>query len=173
MIPISSDNQRIQMKRNAVLPVLLLVCWSNVVLAQEKPELFSKVESTFNKKEPRWKIDQILWDKTNAPLHESIVFRAGNQQAAIEISIWKKAEDARGVFAALVADFDDTRRKKAVKTRLPNIADENYMWTNPRSKAWPMIFFRKENVEGRVYAPSISIATRFAQRVVEQIKTTP
>ena len=128
-----------------------------------------KIEQEIKEKEPGWKIDRILDGQTSDPLHESIVFRAGKQQAEIEISIWKRLEDAQGAFEGEVAAFDNIRGKKAVKKSLPNLGEENYMWTNPGSDAWPMIYFRKGNIYASVFAPSVAIARRFAQHLFGQI----
>lgn len=148
---------------------LLIICLSNSVLAQEKPELFSKIERVFQDKEPAWKVERIYPGNTSDPTTQSIVFRSGKNQAAVDVSIWNRENDAREVFAAHSVAFSDTRGKQAMKSRLPKLGDENYIWTNRGSTAWPIIKFRKGNIIVDVFAPSVVIAKRFAQHVLEQI----
>ncbi len=161
------------MKVRNVLPLFLVIFLPAYSAAQEKPELFSRIEQTFKEKEPAWKIESLLPGQTFDPLHESITFRAGKQQAAIEISIWKRLKDAQEVFAGGVMAFDNIRGKHVIKRHIPNLGDENYMWTNPGSDAWPMIHIRSGSVYVTVFARSISIAKRFARRVIEQVTTAP
>ena len=167
-----SDNQHCLTRRTVVLSLVLLVCLSGECLAQGKPQLFSRIELTLKEKEAVWRIKQVLGGGTFDPLSESIVLRAGKKDAAIEISIWNRLQDAQGAFAGEVIAFDNTRGKRAIKTSLPNLGDENYMWTNPRSDAWPMIYIRKGNIDYTVFAPSAPLAKRFAQRVIEEIDKT-
>ena len=161
------------MKVRSIFPLFLIIFLAGYAAAQEKPELFSKIEQTFKEKEPAWKIESVLQGQTFDPLHESITFRAGKQQAAIEISIWKRLKDAQEVFAGGVMAFDNIRGKQVIKRHIPNLGDENWMWTNPGSDAWPMIYIRSGSVYVTVYAPSVPIAKRFAQRVIERVTMAP
>ena len=112
------------MKQKVVLTLGLFVCLWGQCLAQEKPRLFSRIELTFKLKEPAWKIKSVLGGQTVDPLNESIVLRADKQDAAIDVSVWKRAQDAEGAFAGVVVAFDNTRGKGAIKTSLPNLGDE-------------------------------------------------
>jgi hypothetical protein len=62
--------------------------------------------------------------------------------------------------------------KGMVKNTLPNLGDENHIWTHPDSEVWPVIRFRKGKVNIEIFAPSVTIAKRFAQHVLEQLPTT-
>lgn len=95
------------------------------------------------------------------------------QQALIEVSIWKREQDARQIFDGDVIVMDRTVSKHASRVRLPHLGDDNYMWTNPHSDAWPTIDFRKGTVLVTVFAPSVVTAKRFAQRIMEEMSRTP
>jgi hypothetical protein len=157
------------MKLKAFAFLLLITCLSNNIAAQEKPELFSNIERVFREKEPAWKVERIYPSNTSDPLMQSIVFRSRKNQASIEVSIWKREKDARDVFAAHSIVFSDTMGKRMVKSRLPSLGDENYIWTHRSSTAWPTIKFRKGTIIVNVFAPSVAIAKRFALHVSEQI----
>jgi hypothetical protein len=152
------------MKRRVFLS-LLIACWSFSVLAQEKPKLFSNIERVFHEKEPSWKVERIYPNNTS----EDIVFRSGKNQASVQIAIWKTEKEAEDVFAGESLAFDNTAGKKQVKTLLPKLGDENHIWTNRGSTAWPTIKFRKKNVNVTVFAPSLVVGKRFAQYVLQQI----
>lgn len=154
------------MKLKIFLSLALIVCCSFNALAQEKPKLFSNIERVFREREPAWKVERIYPGNTT----EGIVFRSGKNQATVEIAIWKSEHDAQDVFAGESLAFDNAGGKKKVKNILPMLGDENHMWTNRGSTAWPVIMFRKKNVNVTVFAPSVTIGKRFAQYVLEQIE---
>src|SRR5690349_18392766 len=146
--------------------LLLIICSSAALLAQEKPELFSKIERVFQEREPAWKVERSYPGNTSDPRTQSIVFRSGKYQALIDVIIWKKEKDARDVFTAESIAFDNTAGKRMVKGKLPDLGDENHIWTNRGSTGWPTIKFRQGNIDVRVFAPSIAIAKRFAQHIL-------
>ena len=157
------------MKLRTVILFLLIFCFSTSIYAQEKPELFSKIEQVFQKKEPAWKVERIYPSNTSDPITQSIVFRSRIGQASVDISIWRREKDAQDVFTAESLAFDNIRGKRVIKSRLPKLGDENHIWTNPGSTAWPTIKFRKGNINVTVFAPWVAIAKRFAQHVFEQM----
>ena len=53
------------------------------------------------------------------------------------------------------------------------MGDENYIWLNRGSNAWPTIRFRRGRVEVSVYAPSVVAAKRFAGYVLEKLPPLP
>lgn len=153
-----------------VLSVFLLCGLWDTSIAQENPELFSKIEEVFRRREPGWKVKRNLHGQTRDPLVESItLLRAGKRQASIEILMWRRLEDAKEVFAGQVVILDNTRGPTAVRRSLPNVGDENYMWTNPQSTFWPTIYFRRGRVLVSVFASTATVADRFARHVLEQI----
>jgi hypothetical protein len=157
------------LKRIVVL--LLLVAGSGYAVAAQKLRLFSGVEQAFKQKEPAWKVENIQAGQTQDPVKESIVFRQGARQASIDISIWRRLQDARDVFAGQVIVNDNLRGKSAPKRRLANLGDENYMWANPHG-SWPLIQFRHGSVEVTVFAPTVTVAERFARLVLDEISHT-
>ena len=158
-----------RLKVLALSPWLLCFLF-DVSAAQDKPRLFSNVEGILQTRDRTWRIERVLTGQTADPLSESIKLREGRREALIEISIWRRLQDAREVFAGQVIAFDNVPGKRAVKRSLRGVGDENYMWTNPRSDAWPTIYFRKGNVFVSVFAPSVPVATKFAEQVLEQLK---
>jgi hypothetical protein len=157
------------MKLRAIILLLLIFCLSSSIYAQEKPELFSKIEQVFQKKAPAWKVERIYPSNTSDPITQSIVFRSRLGQASVDIRIWRREKDAQDVFKAESIAFDNIRGKRVVKRSLPKLGDENHIWTNPDSAAWPTIKFRKGNINVTIFAPTVAIAKRFAQYVFEQM----
>ena len=157
------------MKRKLLLGLLACVCIATQAASQEKPKLFSDVERVFREKEPAWKVERTYPTATTDPLTLGLVFRSGKQQASVEIAVWKQTTAATDVFAGDCIAFDNTAGKKMAKTTLPQLGDENHVWTNPHSTAWPMIKFRKGNVLVTVFTPSLAIGKRFAKHVLDQM----
>jgi hypothetical protein len=154
------------MKLKTVLLFLQIICFSDNIPAQEKPELFSKIERVFQVKEPSWKVERIYPSHTSDPITQDIVFRSRKGQASVDVSIWKREKDARDVFTAESLAFDNLAGKGTVKgSLLPQLGDENHVWTTRGSTAWPTIKFRKGNIIVTVFAPSLMIAKRFARHV--------
>ncbi|HEY9403328.1 MAG TPA: hypothetical protein VIQ24_11730 [Pyrinomonadaceae bacterium] len=147
--------------------LLLLAALGNSFAQQSQPQLFTDIERVFSEKEPRWKTERVSV-KTD-PLGLDIVLRAGKQQAAIGINLWTREKDAQDVFAAHAAAMSNMR-KGSRRSRLPNLGVENYIWTNPGSTAWPTIQFRQSRAHVIVFAPTITVAERFARHVLAQVK---
>jgi hypothetical protein len=154
---------------NALVFPLLILCFSNGLLAQEKPELFSKIERVFKEKEPAWKVERINAGESSDPARQSIVFRSEEGQASVDVTVWEREKDAREVFAAEALAYDNRAGKRMVKDTLPKLGDENHIWTHHGSTAWPMLTLRKGKVNVTVFAPSVAVAKRFAQHVLEQM----
>jgi hypothetical protein len=143
--------------------------FSSGTFAQEKPDLFSRIERVFHEKEPAWKVERILSGQQSDPVKQSIVFRSRKGQASVELNIWKRIQDAQDVFGGQSLAFDNTAGKKKVKRSLPLVGDENYVWTNPGSAAWPMMMFRKGNIVVSIFAPTLTIVKKFAQYVLNEM----
>jgi len=146
--------------------LLLLAALGNGFAQQSQPQLFTDIERVLREREPRWKTERVSV-RTDPPGLD-IVLRAGKQQAAIGIKLWTSEKDAQDVFAAYAATMSNTR-KGSRRSRLPNLGVENYIWTNPGSAAWPTIHFRRSRVNVTVFAPSITVAERFARHVLAQV----
>ena len=157
------------MRARQVVSLMLILCFSNTIIAQEKPELITKIERIFREKEPAWKVERVYVKNASDPFHQSIVFRSGRNQAAVDVSIWRREKDAQDVFTGESTAFGNTTGKRTVKSKLANLGDESYIWTNRDSTAWPTIKFRKGNINVTVFAPSVVVAKRFAKHVFEQM----
>ena len=151
---------------SAATLVFAVCCYS--VIAQQKLPLFSKIEAAFGKQEPAWKIEKIYGGQ--AISKEELTLRNGKQQAAVGVMVWHTSQEAHEIFAGQVIAFDNVPGKRSVKSKLPNLGDENYMWTNRKSHTWPTIYFRKGNVFVSVFAPTVIVAKRFGQHVLDQIE---
>ncbi|HEY0083978.1 MAG TPA: hypothetical protein VGB61_14460 [Pyrinomonadaceae bacterium] len=148
--------------------LLLLAAFGNSFAQQSQPQLFTDIERVLREKEPRWKTERVSVGTETDPLRLDIVLRAGQQQAAIAINLWTTEKDAHDVFAAHAAAMSNTR-KGSRRSRLPNLGVENYIWTNPGGAAWPIIHFRQSRAHVTVFAPSITVAERFARHVLSQV----
>jgi hypothetical protein len=150
--------------RAATLFLALSVCCPGA-LAQQKSELFSRVQELFKHREPTWKVENV----TDNEHQQAIALRQGNRQATVQIITLDSAAHAHETFDGLVIASDNTRAKSDVKTKLQNLGDENYMWTNGQTRTWTTIYFRRGKVIVTVFVPSVDVAKRFAQEILEQI----
>ena len=157
-----------------LLPPLSVACLTNYLPAQRSPEqspdLFTRVERAFSEQEPDWKLEESRASETTDPTGRDILLRSGETQAAVSVKVWRREQDSREVFAAESLAFDNTRGKRMVKGSVQGLGDENHLWTNAGTDAWPMLTFRKGRVNVLVFAPSTDVAKRFARRVLEQIE---
>jgi hypothetical protein len=153
------------------LPILLLLALflpeSN--FAQGKPQWVEEVERVFQQKEPKWKVERRHVHDQEYTYKQDITFRAGSEQVAVSISIWKRLKDAQDVFEAENLGLSNNPGNRRVKSKLPGFGDEGYIWVHRGSDAWPTVRFRKGSVIVDVFAPSVAVAKRFARHVVEQI----
>lgn len=157
------------MKIKGIALWLLILGAPQSLFAQDKPELFTRIEQVFREKEPAWKVEQILPHYLTPMLGEEITFRSARGQAAVAVEIWEREKDARDVFTAQSIAFDDTMGRRKVKGSVPKLGDENHIWTIRGSTAWPTIKFRKGSILVTVFAPTVAIAKRFAQHIFTQI----
>jgi hypothetical protein len=156
--------------RPYLLSLVALMACADYCRAQEKPELIMDVEPVFQEKETKWKVERVNVHVNNYdPFTQEMTFRSGSFQAAISVSIWRREIDAHDVFQGTSIAFSQSGGAKKIKRRLPNLGDENYIWTNPHNTAWPTIYFRQGNVQVSVFAPSVAVAKRFARHIADQI----
>jgi hypothetical protein len=163
------NKSKVKMRIKQIGLILSILCLAGAALAQDKPQLVTRVEQVFREKEPTWKIEDIYVSDTLDPFAQRFALRSGKNLMLVEISIWKREKDAQDVFAAESIAFDNIRGKGIVKSRLADLGDENYIWANRGSPALPWIIFRKGKIEVAVYAPSVTVAKRFARHVLEQM----
>ncbi len=161
------------MRRKAFILFVLSVCFAGAPLAQEGPELFSKIGRVFKDKEPAWRVEREEKGESTDPLTRSFTFRSGAGQASVSVAVWRREKDAREVFAAEAIAFGNTMGKRMSKAAVPELGDEGYIWTHPGSAAWPVVVFRKGRVNVRVFAPSVPVAKRFARHVLGQFCQPP
>ncbi|HEX3085674.1 MAG TPA: hypothetical protein VHP99_14175 [Pyrinomonadaceae bacterium] len=152
---------------SAAIVALAACCYS--VLGQQKLQLFSKIEAGFGKQEPEWKIAKIFEGEPGIP-SEDISLRRGKQQALVSVKVWHTSQEAHEIFAGQVIAFDNVRGKRGERSKLPDLGDENYIWTNRATGVWPTLYFRKGNVFVWVFAPTVIVAKRFARHVLDQIE---
>lgn len=157
------------MKKRWLSVWAVVLCCALNVCAYDKPSWVVQTEDAFKKKEPKWKIENIIVNESSTFFDESITFKSGGYRANVQLTVWDSVKNAQDVFEAETIAYDSTRRSKVTKTRLENFGDENYMWPNLNRDGWTMIHVRKGAVLVRVFAPSVAMAKRFAQHVIERI----
>lgn len=158
------------MKRRTFLLLLSLTCLPQFLPAQEPPELFHGIERAFREQEPAWKVEQSRPAETSDPRGGSITLRSGKGQASVDVRVWRREQDAREVFEAESRAFGNTAGRRMLKGAVPGLGDESHVWTHRGSEAWPMLRFRKGNVNVQVFAPTAATAKRFARRVLAQVE---
>jgi len=158
------------MTRNkAFLVFLLLLISAGTSWAQEKPDLFERIQRVFQEQEPSWKIDQVYPTSTTDPLTLDVALRRGKQRrASVNIAVWRRKKDAQGAFEGICIALDNSRRK-ALKSSVPHLGDENHMWVDQRNRRWPLIQFIKGSTIVGVFAPTVPIALRFARHVLKEL----
>jgi hypothetical protein len=159
------------MKLYVIFLTGFLLLLSSGICAQDKPDLFQRIELVFQQKESDWKVERVYGSTSSDPLTEDIVFRSGEDQAAIKVEIWKRPEDARDVFGSTSIAFDSSKGKRMEKASLAGVGDENHFWTHPGSTAWPTLKFRKGNVTVSVFGPSTTVVKRFGEHILTQVTT--
>lgn len=137
--------------------------------AAEPAKLFADIERVFREKESDWKVERVRTDTESDTRKQSIVLMSEEGQAAVEVWVWKKEQDAHDTFAAEAKAFESGPGRAREKSSLPKLGDENHVWTMPGSTAWPTLKFRKGAANVIVFAPSTEVAERFARRVLEQL----
>ncbi len=147
--------------------LLVFLCLMTTA-AQDNPSLFAKIEQVFQEKEPGWKVERKHIRNESDPLQQDIVFRGGKVQAALSVSVWKREKDARDVFEATTNVFSRTMGTRMLRGKLPDLGDENYVWTDPNKSGHTTIKFRKGVVLAQVFAPP-SVAKRFARHIIAQL----
>jgi hypothetical protein len=157
------------MKRRIAALLLLITCCLNYTPAQEKPNLFSRIKSVFEEKEPAWKFEDVIFSDSSGPIHQSIKLNDGENQAVVAVWDWKEEKVAHDAFAADSLSLDNGMGKRMTKSSVPKLGDENHIWTHQDTTAWPMLKFRKGSINVTVYSPSVEISKRFAQYILEQI----
>lgn len=157
------------MSKKAAVCFLLIVCCAGASLAQEVPELFSKVDKVFKEREPAWEVEGVIKGDGTDPFRQSVTYRSEDGQANVDVSVWKQEKDAREVFAAHALSYENRRGKRMQKASVPGLGDESHLWTHAGSTAWPLLTFRKGKVNVTVFAPSVAVAKRFARHALEQI----
>ena len=103
--------------------------------AQSKPPLIVEIEQSFQKHEPRWKVERRNVQDESSFFVEQTTLNANGVQAATSITIWKEVENAKSVFEGNTIAFGNTGGAKMRKRKLPDLGDENILWVNPVAKA--------------------------------------
>jgi hypothetical protein len=168
------------MRLRAILFFLPIFFLPSGVGAQQRPELFSNVDRVFREKEPAWKVEERLPTDTSDPVQHRLIFSSRRGRASVDVDIWRREADARDVFTATSLAIDNSaafvseslgRRvdDKKIKSSLPELGDENYMWEYKDHPRRVTIQFRRGSVVVRVDAPTEAVAKRFARHVFEQL----
>ncbi len=147
------------------ISLLAALCFVPDTYAQDKPALVTQIEKVFTEKEPGWRID-----RENVQLNPPVIHLKSRQgDALVYIWVMESAKTAKEVFEGNTIAFGNTMGARGKKIKLPNLGDENYMFTSFAVSGTTSIHFRQDNVYIQVIAPLQVTAKRFAQRVMDQI----
>jgi hypothetical protein len=148
--------------RSAIL--LTMFCWPLCTLAQEVPPLAKKLEKVFEEKEPKWKIERPYVQMSPPVMHLK------SPQGDVLIYFWLMDSErtAQEVFDGHVIGFGNILGKRKKETRLTNFGDDNRLLSDTSGR-FADLSFRKGKICIGVSAPSVAIAKKFAQYVMEQV----
>lgn len=140
-------------------------------LAQERPALVTRVERAFAEKEPRWKPQERLNGQSGPELYV-LHLKSAQGDALVYLWLMNSEKTAGEVFEGQTIAFGNGMGARGRKRRLPDFADENYLWTGFAGST-AAVDFREGGVYVRVIAPSRATALRFARHVLRQINEEP
>lgn len=132
--------------------------------AQETTALVARIEKAFADKEPRWRIVP----RSPQAVPYTIHLKSGSSHILVTVFVLDSAKSAGEAFEGNNIAFGNMAGRRARKTRLPNFADENLMWTLSAG-GMTSIHFRQGEVYGEITAPSQATAKRFARHALEQV----
>jgi hypothetical protein len=149
--------------RNVVLlaPILIPIG----TRAQEMPPLVIRLETTFAKEEPKWRLER-PYVQLNPPVMH---FKSAQGDALIYVFIMDSAKSAGEAFEGGTIAFGNTMGARGRKSSLPRFGDENCIFTGFVAGGTTSIHFRQGNIYIEVTAPTQVTAKRFAQHVMDQI----
>src|SRR2546421_9059466 len=135
--------------------------------AQELPPLVKRLEKMFAQTEPRWKL-QRPYVQSNPPVMH---LKSAQGDALIYVFITQSDKAASELFEGGTIAFGNTMGAHGRKTVLPKFADQNYIFTGFVVGGTTSIHFRQGNVYIEVIAPTQVTTKRFAQRILDEIRS--
>lgn len=162
-----------------------LACGGENKLPKRKPvkdagnPLLNELVDVLGKREPAWVLESAMYpDETK--LHSQ--WRHGDESLVIQIALRPSAEDAATHFRmfdwhlplteelirAMALEYDKAQLPQPIKpdTKLPNLGDENSVWTKYNQEGNSLIKVRRGRVIVQVDAASFVVAKRFAEHVM-------
>jgi hypothetical protein len=155
-------------KRLANLAILLLLCFSMSVNAQDSTYLRANIKDSILYKEPTWKFE----NDTIIPFGEIgdyesliLIWTSGDSHVSAIILIHPSVQSASYMFNNFRIDG---LRMKLSEERVPNLGDNNRMWDGEGTKEVG-VYFRRGNVIVNVAALSKKTAKDFAHHIADCI----
>jgi hypothetical protein len=147
--------------------VLFVLLFSPVrIYGQEIPVLVTRLEKVFKQNEPKWKLQRPYVQLRPPVMH----LKSSLGDALIYVEIMESAKAAGEAFEGNTIAFGNTMGGRGRRAKLPNFAEENYIFTGFVVGGTTTIFFRQGNIFINVSAPNKSIAKRFALLVLNEIR---
>jgi hypothetical protein len=153
--------------------LLVILFPTEAVIAQDKSELFNRIERSVNEKQSEWKlIKKRVYPKIAQAVYE---WRSGKASVAVYILVYDSSEEASMRLKALPLFYQgsglDVRGSDitVLKATVPNLGDENYLWEASDRQRVMGVDFRKGRIVVHTNAPSIAMAEQFALQIAEAI----
>lgn len=150
---------------------LLVICFVIIPLAplkattQTNPSTLSRIKLSTLKKQPNCHIGESKVNGRNV----FIRWKCGKKYVLAYITVHPSVKEASDRFNALSSELDDSLEGKGAKIKVPEIAEENFLWTGYYNIRGASLHFRKGNTHVIVSAPSVITIKDFAKIIAEQI----
>jgi hypothetical protein len=134
------------------------------MFAQEVPPIAKTLESLFEEKESKWKIERPYVQMSPPVMHLK------SAQGDILIYFWlmHSEQSAKEVFDGHCIALRNMLGKGEKESKLANFGDDNHLLSND-SGGFSQFNFRKGSTYIAIVAPSEAIAKKFGRYVLEQI----
>jgi hypothetical protein len=154
-----------KMKSLIFVAALLLCNYSSSLYAQDGLSLMEKLERVTKEKEPQWNLDRKL------PGEKLVVLRWSSNEARVfmSITVTDSPGKAREIYESSVGRLNEQLGTKGTKSTVPNLGEENQMWTGYNNDGSAAMQFRQGKVHVLLFAPSEDVAKRFARYVADLI----
>lgn len=153
------------------LVLMIMLCVSTTVVAQDNTALFSRIENAIRQKAPNWKLEKMQISKNGKYVYYR--WKSGRSSVTVLMLAHTSSEEVAKNFNAIVDDLEIHGLKmRMLRSSLQKLGDENYLWEGYYDKKVTGVYFRKGKVIVNVSASSIEMAKQFALHVADEIPST-
>ena len=150
------------------LVLMIILCASTTVVAQDNTALFSRIENAIRQKAPNWKLEKMQISKNGKYVYYR--WKSGKSAVTILMLVHTSSQEVAKNFNALADDLEINGLKmRRLGSSLQNLGDENYLWEGFRAQRVFGVDFRKGRIVVHTNAPSIAVAEQFALQIAEGI----